>query len=264
MYIWGYNERGKIFAKYLENSGLNNVMFIDSKPQIFTKNFQSTKNLPSNLEEIKEAYELGVLHYLQKDYSSAITAFTKCLAIDNQHAYALHDRGSCYRLTEEFDKAEKDYLSAIDLNPKSFMYNNLGAIYKLKGMYAEAQQAFNGAVGIDSSNPVSYNNRGSLHYEQENYQDAFKDFEKALALNPEYALALCNRAAIYQLREQYGAALADLNKACELDKLNPSILLNRGITKEMLRDEEGACEDWSKAGELGLQQGKTYYINNCE
>ena len=54
VYIWGYNERGKIFAKYLENSGLNNVMFIDSKPQIFTKNFQSTKNLPSNLEEIKD------------------------------------------------------------------------------------------------------------------------------------------------------------------------------------------------------------------
>ena len=46
--------------------------------------------------------------------------------------------------------------------------------------------------------------------------------------------------------------------------LNPSILLNRGITKEMLRDEEGACEDWSKARKLGLQQGKTYYINNCE
>ena len=77
-------------------------------------------------------------------------------------------------------------------------------------------------------------------------------------------MALCNRAAIYQIREQYGAALADLNKANSLDKLNPSILLNRGITKEMLRDEDGACEDWSKAEELGLQQAKTYYINNCE
>ena len=32
----------------------------------------------------------------------------------------------------------------------------------------------------------------------------------------------------------------------------------------MLRDEDGACEDWIKAGELGLQQAKTYYINNCE
>ena len=50
----------------------------------------------------KSAYELGVLHYLQKDFRSAITAFTKCLTIDNNHAYAFHDRGSCYRLTNEF------------------------------------------------------------------------------------------------------------------------------------------------------------------
>ena len=90
----------------------------------------------------KSAYELGVLHYLQKDFSSAITAFTKCLAIDNQHAYALNDRGSCYRLIEEFDKAEKDYLSAIDLDPKSFMYNNLGAIYKLKGTKCRSPASF--------------------------------------------------------------------------------------------------------------------------
>ena len=210
------------------------------------------------------AYKLGVLYYLQKKYSSAITTFTEILSYNSHHYYALHDRGSCYRLMGEIDKAEKDYLAAIDFQPYSFMYNNLGAIYKLKGMYVEALEAFNSAIIMDSSNPVSYNNRGSLYYEQENFQDAFKDFEKALDLNPEYALALCNRAAIYQIREQYGAALADLNKACELDDLNPSFLLNRGITKEMLRDEQGACEDWSKAGDLGLEEGKTYYINNCE
>ena len=54
MYIWGYNERGNILAKYLESSGLKNVNFIDSNPQIFTKPFQSTENLPSSFEDVKD------------------------------------------------------------------------------------------------------------------------------------------------------------------------------------------------------------------
>ena len=54
VYIWGYNERGNILAKYLESSGLKNIRFIDSNPQIFTKTFQSTKNLISSLEEVKD------------------------------------------------------------------------------------------------------------------------------------------------------------------------------------------------------------------
>ena len=81
---------------------------------------------------------------------------------------------------------------------------------------------------------------------------------------PDIAIAISNRAAIHQLNEQYKAALSDLNYAYTIDQNNPSILLNRGIAKEMLRDEEGACEDWLKASELGLKEGKTYYINNCE
>ena len=32
----------------------------------------------------------------------------------------------------------------------------------------------------------------------------------------------------------------------------------------MLKDEIGACKDWEKASKLGLEQAKTYFINNCE
>ena len=202
---------------------------------------KNLKNCSSDLvlfpSHTKSAYELGVLHYLQKDFKSAITAFTKCLALDDKNAYAFHDRGSCYRLIEDFDKAEKDYLSAIELDPKSFMYNNLGAIYKLKGMYAKAQQAFNEAIGIDLSNLFPTIIEVVYILNKKITRMPLKILIKHLHLNPHYILALCNRAAIHHLREQYGAALADLNKAFELDKLNPSILLNRGITKEMLRDE---------------------------
>jgi GT2 family glycosyltransferase len=54
VYIWGYNERGKTLAKYLESSGLKNVRIIDSNTQTFTKNLQSRKNLPIRFEDIKD------------------------------------------------------------------------------------------------------------------------------------------------------------------------------------------------------------------
>ena len=190
--------------------------------------------------------------------------FTQCLSVDQNYTYALHDRASCYRILGDLDKATEDYLASLEIDQKSFMYNNLGAVYMSQNLYDQAKITFDKAVLADPKNPVSYNNRGNLHYQQKEFKKALQDFEQAIKLKSDYAIAISNRAAIHQLNEQYKAALSDLNYAYSIDQNNPSILLNRGIAKEMLRDEEGACEDWLKAGELGLKEGETYYINNCE
>lgn len=54
VYIWGYNERGKILAKYLESIGFKNIRFLDSNPQICLKKSKSTKNLPIGFQDVKD------------------------------------------------------------------------------------------------------------------------------------------------------------------------------------------------------------------
>jgi tetratricopeptide (TPR) repeat protein len=210
------------------------------------------------------AYEIGVLHYLSKDYESAIVAYTQAISIQADYAYALNDRGSCYRALEKYEEAAKDYEAAIAADPQAFVHNNLGSVYRKAGEKEKALQAYNAAIAKDPAYAMAYNNRGALHYEEEDLTAALRDFDKALEIDDSYALALCNRAAVYQLQEQYTSALDDLNKAVQLDPNNATALLNRGISREMLRDVDGACADWKKASDLGVEAGRKYYINNCE
>ena len=72
VYIWGYNERGNILAKYLESSGLKNVRFIDSNPQIFTKPFQSTEQLPAGFDDIKDTLNVVFILTMSSHHWSSL------------------------------------------------------------------------------------------------------------------------------------------------------------------------------------------------
>jgi tetratricopeptide (TPR) repeat protein len=95
------------------------------------------------------------------------------------------------------------------------------------------------------------------------YAEAIRAFDEAIAANKDYAPAYNNRGAAKFKLEYYREAVKDLTKAIDLQPDLASAYVNRGIAREMSRDQAGACNDWRKARELGLEEGKKYYINNC-
>jgi len=217
-----------------------------------------------NKTEYKAYSQLGVINFLAKEYQKAEQLFTQSLAV-NTNAYALNDRGSCYRKLEQFDTAIQDYLAAIALNNNlAFVYNNLASVYAKQGEPEKALSYYDLAISKDINYALAYNNKASILLENKEYDKANLAIEKALIANPEYAPAYNNKGVICHQFKRYNDAMAAFDKAIKLDKNYAKAYLNRGISRQMVRDEDGACLDWNKAKELGIIMAKKYLENDCE
>ena len=220
--------------------------------------------LSLNDGEHKAISQLGVISFLEEEYSEAEQLFTKSLTI-NKNAYTFNDRGSCYRKLEQFDAAIQDYLAAIALNSElAFIYNNLASVYAKQGDTEKALSYYDIAISKNVNYALAYNNKASVLLENNEYDKANHSIEKALFADNDYAPAYNNRGVIKHKLKNYKEAIIDFNIAINLDEKYAKAYLNRGISKQMTRDEDGACSDWYKATELGIMVAKKYLVNDCE
>ena len=121
--------------------------------------------LISNLVMIRQALAddmIGMEYFTAKRYDKAVDEFSKTLEVDENCAEAFVARGACYGLLNEYGKAMKDELRAIEL------LNN----GKDKSLLSQA-----------------YSNKASIELKQDNYQLARKDARRALKLDATNAAA---------------------------------------------------------------------------
>ena len=88
-----------------------------------------------------------------------------------------------------------------------------------EGLYAEAQQQFEGALKLDRSNSWVYYNLGLLYLEQRNWQPALDNFDAALngTLQPSWieAWAHIKKGNAYDAKGERNRAVAEYNKAVQ-------------------------------------------------
>jgi Flp pilus assembly protein TadD len=85
-------------------------------------------------EKIEQALEC----FKKKDYNGAIDLFTAAAEIETDNAEIYNNLGLCYANTGDDEKAEKNYLKCIELNPKiPQCYINLSDIYYRQNRLSE-------------------------------------------------------------------------------------------------------------------------------
>ena len=165
----------------------------------------------------------GNAYYLSSKYESAISDFTKAVALDDNYSNAYFGRGYAYAQLEQYAEAIADFDKCIEQNPNDYeALNNRGAARYLSGnligakddfslaiarsgdSYAnaffnlaqahnrlfeikEAIQNFDQAIDLEPSNDIFYFGRGLFHLDEKHSNDeqAYIDFETALQLNSE-------------------------------------------------------------------------------
>lgn len=101
----------------------------------------------------------GEEYYREKQYDSAIAAFTKSIELNPNDFGAYNNRGIAYHIKRDFDKAIADYTKAIELNPAHFSgYNNRGAAYEDMKKYDLAVADYRKATEVDPSNEKAREN----------------------------------------------------------------------------------------------------------
>lgn len=76
---------------------------------------------------------------------------------------------------------------------------NIGIIYSRKGEYEKAEKAFESAIELNPSNPAIFNELGVLYRRMGKFKESRDAYEKAISINSEYAYAHLNLGILYDL-----------------------------------------------------------------
>jgi len=190
----------------------------------------------------------GAEYYQNQDYDQAIEYFEKAMAAKPEDTTAYLYAGISAQSSGNYDKAEENYLSLLDLGYKNediynFLINvnltekknpdkALEYLQAAREAYPEnneflkreivilineertdeAENKLAEAIAEDPNDPQLYYNRGYLFEQMGRNEDAVNSYKKALELNPDYFDATFNIAAYY-----YNQAAEILQKANDMD-----------------------------------------------
>ena len=162
-------------------------------------------------------FKKGYQYYLNKEYDSAIEAYTKAIVLDPNYADAYNIRGAAYGSKGQYDRAIEDFNKAIQLNPNAAVaYASRGAAYGSKGQYDRAIEDFNKAIALDPKDALAYGIRGLAYYMKRQYDRAIEDYNKAIALDSNIPMPYLTRGLAYNIKGNMGMAISDFRKACDL------------------------------------------------
>lgn len=160
------------------------------------------------------SYALGVIHDLNGETDSAISAYEK--SAQHKASSAAHLRlGADYARLGQLDKAAEELDILLKEDPENVQGRYLLAlIYTTKKDYDRAAKEYEKILtslsAADPQNIEIYGYLAQLYYSQKDYNKAIKEFEKVVALNPTE-----NADIIYLLGSLY-LEVKNRDKALEL------------------------------------------------
>ena len=100
------------------------------------------------------------------------------------------NRGILYGAMEDYQKALKDYRTAIDLEPETGeVYVNVGNLYLLSKKYDVAIEQYTTAIELTlTKNHIAHFNRAMAYENNKEFDNAEADYRKAIELSPEWVL----------------------------------------------------------------------------
>ena len=100
------------------------------------------------------------------------------------------NRGILHGAMEEYQKALKDYRTAIDLGPRTGeVYVNLGNLYLLSQKYDVAIRQYTTAIELTlAKNHIAHFNRAMAYENNKEFANAEADYRRAIELSPEWVL----------------------------------------------------------------------------
>jgi len=152
-----------------------------------------------------------------EDLSRELKRTNHLIALDNQNADALYNRGWIYEHKGEFEKAVKDYTRALTIDDShTDAYYNRGLIYLVQGKYSLAIADFTEVIKQKREDADVYNNRGNAYMQINEFESALNDYDTAISLSPDDPDLYYNRGIVYRHREEHGKSRQDFQKAADM------------------------------------------------
>ena len=166
---------------------------------------------------IEQALQTALAHHQAGRLAEAEAIYRQILAVQPQHADALHLLGVIAQHVGRNDVAVDLISQAIALRPGyPEAHCNLGNALRENGKLNEAVAAFRQAVTLRPDFPEAHSNMGSAMSLNGQREEAIASFRKAIALRPGYPEAHCNLGNALLEKGELDEAIAELRQATAL------------------------------------------------
>ena len=184
---------------------------------------------------------------------TALTLFSKAIAVDPGLAAAWLNRGVIYGSKHDYERAIANYNEAERLDPRlAEIYVNRGNSYLAIGMAGRAIKDYSTAVSRRPAQAEGWYNRGNAYLAVRQYDRAIADFTRALALENSFAI-YNNRGNAYLAGGDVPKAFADFSQAILLEPLSPNAYYNRARVYAKNGQPGPARTDALRARSLGMK-----------
>lgn len=159
--------------------------------------------------------ERGICYRLMGNFDKAIEDFTAAIEEDPRYAFPYYSRGWCYELTGRDDLALEDYNLGIDIDPDyPYIFLERGLVLKKMGRLDEARADFETAVAKDTVATDGSSTHYALH-ELGRDKEALAWMQKIIDKDPSDAGNWYDYACLYGRMNRIEDAMSALEKAFE-------------------------------------------------
>lgn len=131
-------------------------------------------------EEAIALYKEGNEYFSKGDYESAIKAYEKSVAEDENFAFAWDNMAICYRRLGQYETAIKYYNISLQIDPEGRVpLINKAVAYELLEDYQSAIRGFKLVKEVYPKDPEGYYGLGRMYFMTENYSEALENIFKA-------------------------------------------------------------------------------------
>ena len=166
---------------------------------------------------VAQAFEIALQHHQAGRLAEAEALYRQILAVEPQHADALHLLGVIAHQVGRSDLAVEMILKAIAVVPGDPVFNkNLGEAYRTLRLFDEAIVAFRRSLAGDPGSAVTHSNLGAALAQSGQIDEAVSANRHAIQLKPDYAEAHSNLGAALGAQGQLDEAVAAYRRAIQL------------------------------------------------
>jgi eukaryotic-like serine/threonine-protein kinase len=167
--------------------------------------------LAPNSDEVY--WRLGNVYLSKGDMPHAIEAYQKAVQLNPYYWVNENSLGHAYYQTGEYEKALEAFKQVTTLEPDvNAGYQNAGNVLVQQGKYSEAVPFLQRAVQIEPDS-VAYTNVGTAYFFLKRYAEASEAFEKAVAVNSNDTQLIVNLGDAYHALGQKEKATATYQQA---------------------------------------------------
>jgi serine/threonine protein kinase/Tfp pilus assembly protein PilF len=210
----------------------NKAEDLEFAAKMFTKALSIDSNLALAHAGLSDVYTFQYMAYYDRTHEridAAKDEALKALRIDPTLPEGHRSLGRYHMFTNDFERAEGCFKSAVSFNPKYAVgYRTLGWLKRTAGKYEEALSYTKKALEMAPTDLETLLLLSLISIDQRNYTPAVATLQRAIELGPDYGRAYYNLGTVYLRLGVLELALENFDTAIKF-KGDPNCFLDAGL-----------------------------------